>query len=104
MTTGIALHKDWVCARDCGSHARTFDDKLPHHRCKRMGGLMVALIPAGQKAKVEAIERQDYVGSDIVDYTDGKVIMSTVVIRDDGQDCTAYAPCATATVERGDLR
>lgn len=98
--SALALHKDWVCARDCGSHARTFDDKLPHHRCKRMGGLMVALIPAGQKAKVEAIERQDYVGDDIVDYTDGKVIMSTVVTRDDGQDCTAYAPCATATVER----
>lgn len=102
--SALALHKDWVCARDCGSHARTYDDKLPHHRCKRMGGLMVALIPAGQKAKVEAIERQDYVGDDIVDYTDGRVIMSTVVTRDDGQDCTAYAPCATATIEKGDLR
>lgn len=102
--SALALHKDWVCVRDCGSHARTYDDKLPHHRCKRMGGLMVALIPVGQKAKVEAIERQDYVGDDIVDYTDGRVIMSTVVTRDDGQDCTAYAPCATATIEKGDLR
>ena len=102
--TAATLHKDWVCARGCGSHARTFDAKLPHHRCKAMGGLMVALVAAGSKAKVEVIERQDYVGRDIVDYTDGRVIMSTVVTRDDGQDCTVYAPCATATVERGNLR
>jgi hypothetical protein len=104
MTTGIALHKDWVCAKGCGAGARTYSDRLPHHRCKLMGGLMVGLIPVGQKAKVEAIERQDYVGDDLVDYTDGKVIMSTVITRDDGQDCTVYAPCATATVEKGELR
>ena len=101
--TAATLHKDWVCARGCGSHARTYDDKLPHHPCKAMNGLMVPLIAVGTKAKVEAVERQDYVGNDIVNYTDGKVIMSTVVTRDDGQDCTVYAPCAVAQVDRGSL-
>lgn len=98
---GVVLHKDWVCAKGCGSHARTVDDKLPHHRCREMAGLMVALIPAGTKAKVEAVERGDYVGTDLVQRdAEGRVWMSTVVTRDEGQDCTVYAPCATATTER----
>jgi hypothetical protein len=102
MTTGLALHKDWVCAKNCGSHARTYDGKLPHHPCKRMNGLMVALIPAGTKAKVEAVERQDYIKNELVQTdSDGNVIMATVVTRDEGQDCTVYAPCATAVAERG---
>ena len=96
----LTLHRDWVCAKDCGAHARTYDHMLPHHRCKKMAGLMVALIPAGTKAKVEAIERQDYVGKELVQTDlDGRVIMSTVVTRDEGQDCTVYAPCATAERE-----
>jgi hypothetical protein len=102
IDTAPRLYRDWVCAKDCGSNARTYDDKLPHHQCKRMAGLMVPLILAGTKAKVERIERGDYVGTDLVQRdADGKVWMSTVVTRDDGQDCTAYAPCATATVEKG---
>ena len=105
MITAASLqHRDWVCAKGCGSHARTYDilGKLPHHRCKQMAGLMVPLILAGTKAKVERVERGDYVGTDLVQRdADGNVWMSTVVTRDDGQDCTAYVPCATATVERG---
>jgi len=97
-----SLHRDWECARGCGSWARTYDSKLPHHRCKAMSGLMVALIPAGSRAGVKTHERQDYVNGDLVDYTDGTVIMSTTVEHPDGStDCTVYAPCATATVERG---
>lgn len=97
----VALHKDWMCAKGCGSHARTYDDKLPHHRCREMAGLMVALIPVGARAKVEAVPRGDYVGRDLVQRdAEGRVWMSTVVTRDDGQDTTVYAPCATATTER----
>lgn len=98
--TAAVLHKDWVCARGCSSRARTFDLKLPHHPCKAMNGLMVPLILAGTKAKVEAIERQDYVGKELVQTdSEGNVIMATVVTKDEGQDCTVYAPCAVA--ERG---
>lgn|ERR1700712_4744547 len=98
--TAALLHKDWECARGCGSRARTVDSKLPHHPCKAMNGLMVPLILAGTKAKVEAIERQDYVGKELVQTdSEGNVIMATVVTRDEGQDRTVYAPCAVA--ERG---
>lgn len=98
--TIAALHKDWVCAKGCGSWARTYDSKLPHHRCKKMAGLPVALIPAGTSAKAEAIERQDYVGKELVQTdANGRVIMATVITRDEGQDCTVYAPCAVAERE-----
>lgn len=95
MSAGLALHRDWVCAKGCGSYARTFDSALPHHPCKEMAGLMVPLILAGTKAKVEAVPRGDYVGKEMVQRdADGKVWMSTVVTRDEGQDCTVYAPTA----------
>jgi hypothetical protein len=61
---------------------------------------MVPLILVGTKAKVETVERQDYVGKELVQTdSEGNVIMATVVTRDEGQDCTVYAPCAVA--ERG---
>lgn len=95
MTQGLALHRDWVCAKDCGSSARTYDSALPHHPCKAMAGLMVPLILAGTKAKVEAQPRQDYVGKEVVQRdADGRVWMSTLVTRDEGQDCSVYAPTA----------
>jgi len=100
MTVPV-LRKHWECPNNCGSWATTVDSKLPHHQCKRMHGLLIPLIPAGSKAGVKLNERQDYVGGDLVDYTEGKVIMSTTVERDDGMDCTVYAPCATVTIERG---
>lgn len=97
--TGIPnLHKDWVCARGCGAAARTYDAKIPHHRCREMAGLMVALIVEGTRAKVEAVERGDYVGSEMVQTdADGHPWMSVVTTRDNGQDTTVYAPCVTIT-------
>lgn len=59
------------------------------------------MIQVGTKCKVEAREREDYVGSDIVTRDDdGNVIMSVVTTRDDGQDCVVFAP--TATLKAGD--
>lgn len=99
----MVLPRNWVCAQSCGSEARTYDASLPHHRCREVGGLMVALIPVGTRAGVTTHERQDYTGHDVVTYTDGKVIMSTTVEHDDGNDTTVYAPCATGTQERGSV-
>lgn len=101
--TATLLHRDWECAKGCGSSARTYDDALPHHPCKYAGGLMIALIPAGTKAGVKIHERGDYVGKDIVTMVEGIPVMSTTVEHDDGYDTTVYVPCATATVERGSL-
>lgn len=102
MSQGVAtLHRDWACAAGCDARARTFDAKLPHHPCPKVGGLMVALVAAGTRAKVTTNERGDYVGKELVQTDDeGRVIMSTTVTRDDGEDCTVYAPCATVETEQ----
>lgn len=72
----------------------------PHtrfHACRGLRGLSAPMVPAGTRCKVEARERQDYVGRERVQIdADGRPIMSVVTIRDDGQDCAVYAPTATA--------
>ncbi len=67
------------------------------HPCRGMAGLMIPLVPAGQRCKVEAVEREDYIGDELVQ-TDGngRPVMSVITTRDDGQDCTVYAPTAIA--------
>lgn len=70
------------------------------HNCPRTGGMTVPLVPEGVRAKVAAVEREDYVGDDIgrVQLNENnRPIMAVVTTRDDGQDCTVYAPTATAT-------
>lgn len=58
------------------------------------------MVPDGTTCKVEAVERDDYVGSEQVTVDgDGRPVMAVVTTRDDGQDCTVFAPCATATTE-----
>lgn len=73
----------------------------PHsrmHNCPGMQGLSVPMVPAGTKCKMEAREREDYIGKERVQYAPatGRPVMSVVTTRDDGQDCTVYAPTAVA--------
>lgn len=73
----------------------------PHsrfHACRGLAGLTVPMVPEGTKCKIEAVERGDWIGREHV-RTDGngRPIMSAVTTRDEGQDCTVYAPTATAT-------
>lgn len=58
------------------------------------------MVEAGVKAKVEAVERGDYIGSDDVQVdNEGRPVMSVVTVRDDGQDCVVYAPTAGTKME-----
>lgn len=91
------LSRHWVCARGCPSWATTHDGRLPHHRCREMAGLMVPLVPEGTRAKVEPVERGDYVGRELVQAdAEGRPWMAVTVTRDEGQDTTVFAPCAQA--------
>lgn len=56
------------------------------------------MVHAGTRCKVEAIERQDYVGNEQVrlDPERGRPVMSIVTTRDDGQDAVVFAPTASA--------
>lgn len=65
-----------------------------------MAGLMVPLVQDGTRAKLETVERGDWVGRELVQTdTEGRVVMAVVSTREDGQDCTVYAPTAQASRE-----
>lgn len=91
----------WECP-NCDATDATRDVK-PHtrfHRCAGLAGLTTPMVPAGTRAKVERVERGDWVGAEQVPTdADGRPVMAVVTTRDDGQDCTVYAATATARQE-----
>jgi len=93
-----AVH-DWYCP-NCGKTDVTREVR-PHvrfHTCSKLHGLTAPMLPAGTKAKVEAVERQDYVGRELVQTDEsGRPVQSVVTTRDEGQDAIVFAPTATAT-------
>lgn len=90
----------WQCPR-CAAAARTVDDKIPMHQCPGLRGLMVPLVAEGTKVEHRVVEREDYIGDDLVQLDDsGRPVMAVVTQHEDGhEDRTVYAP--TATVVRG---
>lgn len=72
----------------------------PHtrmHTCAGLRGLTAPMLEVGVKAKVEAREREDYVGSDLVQTDEnGRPVMSVITTRDEGQDAIVFAPTARA--------
>ncbi len=91
----------WVCP-NCTATSVTREAQ-PHsrfHACRGLQGLTAPMVPAGVRCKVSAVEREDYVGREIVQ-TDGngRPVMAVVTTRDDGQDCAVLAPLAHATKE-----
>lgn len=87
----------WECP-NCVATARTpWDVQNRFHNCPGLAGLTAPMVRAGTRCKVEAVEREDYVGSEAVQLDgNGRPVMSVVTTRDDGQDCTVYAPTAYA--------
>jgi hypothetical protein len=74
----------------------------PFHPCGGLGGLTAPFVAAGTKAKVERVERGDYVrGEDVHRDQDGRPWMAVVTTRDDGQDCAVLAPTAHGRIELG---
>jgi hypothetical protein len=93
----------WECP-NCDQTAVTRDPR-PHsrfHECPGIGLLSVPMVPAGTRCKVVAHDRDDYVGRDLVQTIPetGRPVMAVTVTRDDGEDRSVYAPCATATAGR----
>lgn len=58
------------------------------------------MVPAGTRCKVEAVEREDYVGKEVLTYDKtGRPISAVNVTRDEGNDVVVFAPCATVRME-----
>lgn len=92
----LALERRWVCPNCPATHVtREAAPHTPFHTCGGLRGLTAPYIPAGTRAKVEAVERGDWTGKELVQ-TDGygRPVMAVVTTRDDGQDCAVYAPAA----------
>lgn len=93
--------KDWYCP-NCTQTDQTREAR-PHtrcHSCPGTRGMAIPFLEVGVKAKVEARDREDYVGNELVQKdANGRPIMSVVTTRDEGQDCMVFAPTA---VLRGD--
>jgi len=97
----LVPEQHWCCP-NCNLKQVTHEAE-PHtrfHTCSGLRGLTAPMLPDGMKAKVEAVERQDYIGNDDVQMDgEGRPIMSVVTTRENGQDCAVLASCATAGVE-----
>jgi predicted RNA-binding Zn-ribbon protein involved in translation (DUF1610 family) len=92
----------WYCP-NCGTTDVTREIR-PHsrfHTCPKLRGLTAPMLPAGTKAKVELVERGDYVGTEQVrlDPERGRPVQSIVTTRDNGQDAVVFAPTANASHE-----
>ena len=96
---GIRPVNRWYCP-NCGKTSITHEPR-PHsrfHTCPKLRGLTAPMLPAGTKAKVELVEREDYVGNELVqlDPERKRPVQSVVTTRDNGQDVVVFAPTATA--------
>jgi hypothetical protein len=90
----------WECPNCDATHVtRGSRPQTPFHACRGLKGLTVPLLEAGTAAKVVPVEWGDYVGKEQVQTDgDGRPVMAVVTTRDDGQDCTVFAPLATGRV------
>lgn len=85
---------DWYCP-NCEAEAHTVDEKLPYHPCPKLPGLMSPLVRKGLAAKVEIVERGDWVGKELVQAdANGRPVMAIKTTRDEGEDLVVLAPCA----------
>lgn len=94
-----AVHH-WYCP-NCGATDTTSEER-PHsrfHTCPKMHMMSSPMLLQGTSAKIEAREREDYIGDEKVQLFNGRPIMSIVTTRDDGQDAIVFAPMAVASAK-----
>ena len=93
--------RNWYCP-ECGLTDRQ-PASVPNrwHPCPKLRGLMAPLLPEGMDAKVEAHDREDYVGKELVQMDPaGRPVMSITTTRSDGSnDVVVFAPTATGSGE-----
>lgn len=92
----LSTEQHWECP-NCELKQVTHDVE-PHtrfHACRGLKGLTAPMVPEGTKCKVEAVEREDYVGKEELTYDgDGRPVMRVETTRDEGNDVAVFAPCA----------
>jgi hypothetical protein len=98
MPVLLAPEQRWVCPNCTATDVTR--EAAPHsrfHACRGLRGLTAPMVPAGTRCKVEALEREDYVGRERVTTDgEGRPVMAVETTRDDGTDRAVFAPCAVA--------
>lgn len=101
MTAALLnVERTWLCPNcTVGAVTRTAQPATPYHPCRALKGLSAPLVPEGSGARVFTIEREDYVGGEVVQLDgEGRPVMSVITERPDGSnDCAVFAPVASAS-------
>lgn len=86
----------WECPNcDTKDSTREVQPHSRFHSCPGLAGLTAPLVVEGTACKVEAVEREDYIGDEDVQYdNNGRPAAQVITTRDDGTDCIAFAPTA----------
>lgn len=106
MSNGVLLNPPenrWECP-NCNFKDVTYEPEVHSrfHSCRGLRGISSPLVPAGTKCSVQAVEREDYIGKEIVTTDgEGRPIMAVITTRDEGQDCAVLAPCAGIDTKGG---
>jgi len=102
MTPLLTRETLWTCP-NCDLVEQTHNAE-PHtrfHACKGLQGLTAPMVQAGTRAKVTAVEREDYIGNEQVQLSpEGRPIMAVITEREDGSnDVAVFAPTANGKAE-----
>lgn len=92
----------WECPNCPAQHITTeASPHIPFHECPGLQGILAPYVQAGTRCKVEAVEREDWVGAERGLRTDhaGRPVMAVITTRDDGQDCAVFPATASAQQE-----
>jgi hypothetical protein len=92
----LRVERRWVCPA-CFTTDLTLraDVHTQFHRCPGLGGIEAPMVEEGTRCKIERLDREDYVGGDLVQRgPDGRPLFAVRVTRDDGTDMAVFAPTA----------
>lgn len=97
----LAVERRWYCPNCTQTDVtRRADVHQQMHNCRGLRGLIAPLLEVGTAAKVHVVEREDYVGKEIVQLDpDGRPVMAVETVRDEGNDLAVFAPTAGASVQ-----
>lgn len=77
----------------------------PHshfHQCAALKGAWAPFVQAGVRAALVVDYREDYVGKELVTYDGhGRPVTAIRTVRDDGEDCHVFVPCALGRLTAG---
>jgi hypothetical protein len=85
----------WTCAHCCATDVSRGQANR-FHQCAGLAGVLAPMVLDGFRGRVLTVERQDYIGREMVQYDgNGRPVMAVVTERPDGStDVIVNAPTA----------